>query len=47
MIEFLIWLPVYLFYCLAGSFLFWLRGSAVFEQLTGCGKTTGDLVWAL
>lgn len=46
MIEFLIWLPVYLIYCIVGGFLFWLRGSAVFEQITGRGKTTADLVWA-
>ena len=31
---------------LLGASSFWLRGSAKFEQLTGRGKTTGDLVWA-
>ncbi len=32
---------------LAGGALFWLRGSAYFEQLTGRGKTTADAVWAV
>ena len=31
---------------IVGGFFFWLRGSAVFEQLTGRGKTTADAVWA-
>lgn len=35
-----------LFIGLAGGALFWLRGSAQFEQLTGRGKTTADAVWA-
>lgn len=29
-----------------GGASFWLRGSALFERLTGRGKTTADAVWA-
>ncbi len=29
-----------------GGVTFWLRGSSVFESLTGRGKTTADTVWA-
>jgi hypothetical protein len=32
---------------LLGAATFWLRGSALFEQLTGRGKTTGDFAWAI
>ena len=41
-VEFL----VYLVYCIVGGALFWLRGSSVFERVTGRGKTTADLLWA-
>lgn len=30
-----------------GAGLFWLRGSATFEQVVGRGKTTADTMWAL
>lgn len=47
MIEFLGWFVLYVCYVGVGAFMFWLRGSATFEQITGRGKTTGDLVWAV
>ena len=47
MIEFLGWFVLYVCYVGVGAFMFWLRGSATFEQITGRGKTTGDLVWAI
>ena len=47
MIEFLVSFALYVCYVGVGAFMFWLRGSATFERITGRGKTTGDLVWAI
>jgi hypothetical protein len=47
MIEFLVWSVIFATYFAVSAGMFWLRGSAVFEQITGRGKTTGDLVWAV
>ena len=41
--EFL-WLPVFV---AVGAATFWFRGSALWNQLTGMGKTTGDFAWAI
>ena len=39
----MIWLPIFI---AVGAATFWLRGSALWHQLTKTGKTTGDFAWA-